>query len=184
MNRATLRLASVLIFGAAMPALATGCSSTVTRVHRSPPIRGDVRWVLLPFSNHSETPQAGERVEAMVSTILRQRGLSNLDVYASANANDEKLALSEDQKFAASLDWARQQRFNYAVAGSVEEWRYKTGIDAEPAVAVSLRVIDLGSGKTVWSASGAKTGGSGDSAAGTALKAIDNLLQELTIAGS
>jgi hypothetical protein len=42
--------------------------------------------------------------------------------------------------------------------GSVQEWRYKVGIDGEPAVGVTMKVLDLSTGQIVWSVSGAKSG--------------------------
>ncbi len=38
------------------------------------------------------------------------------------------------------------------------EWRYKTGIDAEPAVSFSIKIIDLKNNKIVFNGVGADSG--------------------------
>jgi len=171
---------AVLVLVALFAALSTtACSSTVTRSQRTDRPRVRARWVLLPFVNHSETPQAGERVEAMLGTILRARGVPSLDSYVAPKDDESRLMVSDRQRLEESLGWAKGQKFEYAVTGSVEEWRYKAGIDGEPAIGITVRIVDLSSNRVVWSSSGSKTGGAGDNASGTALKLLDAMMQEL-----
>jgi polysaccharide biosynthesis protein PelC len=137
---------------------------------------------MLPFVNHSETPQAGERIEAMLSTLLRAKGVPSLDGYSAPKEDESRLMVSDHQRLEESIAWAKSQKFDYAVTGSVEEWRYKAGIDGEPAIGLTVRIVDLAkSGTTVWSASGSKTGGSADNASGTALKLLDTMVSELEL---
>jgi hypothetical protein len=157
------------------------CSTTMTTVQRAGSLRSGVRWVMLPVSNFSETPQAGERVESMLETLLRKDGISSLDRYPPIKDDDTHLVVSDRQRYEESLAWARQQRFDYAVSGSVEEWRYKTGIEGEPAVGLTVRVVDLKTDRVLWAASGARTGGSADNTSGTALRILDALLGEMSL---
>jgi hypothetical protein len=157
------------------------CSSTVITVQHGAAMRANARWVLLPVSNFSETPQAGERVEAMLETLLRKDGIAALEVYPALKEDDSHLVMSERQRFDESLAWARKQGFQYAVSGSVEEWRYKSGVDGEPAVGISVRVTELGSSRVVWSASGTRSGSAGDNASGTALRLLESLVKELDV---
>ena len=46
-----------------------------------------------------------------------------------------------------ALNWAKEQQAKYAVAASVDEWRYKVGLDGEPAAGITLSITDLGSGQ-------------------------------------
>jgi hypothetical protein len=62
------------------------------------------------------------------------------------------------------------------VQGAVDEWRYKVGVDGEPAVGVALQVVDLQSGAVVWSAVGAKSGWSREALAAVAQKLIGELI--------
>ena len=75
--------------------------------------------------------------------------------------------------------WAIEQGARFALTGSVEEWRYKVGIDGEPAVGVTLKVIDLTNGRVVWSASGAKSGWSRQALSAVAQALLADLLGSL-----
>jgi hypothetical protein len=157
----------------------SGCGSTVMSVQRGPAMRAGARWVLLPMANFSETPQAGERAAAMLETLLRREGIGQLSVYPGGD--EAVVAASDRQRYEQSLDWARKQGFQYAVSGSVEEWRYKSGLDGEPAVGVSFRITEVASSRVLWSASGTRTGTSGENTSGAALKLLEALVQELDV---
>ena len=159
--------------------LLAGCAS-VSEVQTAPSLPRDARWVLLPMENYSQTPQAGERAEAIARTLLAQRGLKVAN-YQQPKGNGGLPVLDEQRRYQQAYDWAKAQGFRYAVTGSVEEWHYKSGLDGEPAVGLSLRVIDVQSGATLWSASGAKTGWGYQSAAGTAIKLMNGLLGGLQL---
>ncbi|MBX3206041.1 MAG: hypothetical protein KF764_13295 [Labilithrix sp.] len=159
--------------------LGLGCAGPITSVHRAGEVKASSRWALLPVQNHSETPQAGERVEAILETLLRKGGVGQLDHYPSPKEGDAQLFTSDRQRYEAALEWARGSKYDYAVTGSVEEWRYKSGLDGEPAIGVSMRVLELASGKVVWAATGTQTGTSAENASGTALRLLDRLVHEL-----
>jgi hypothetical protein len=67
------------------------------------------------------------------------------------------------------------------VAGSVEEWRYKVGLDGEPVAGVTLRVIDLQNGRVLWSGSGSRSGWSRDGLSTVGHQLIGRLLSELRL---
>jgi len=155
------------------------CGGPVTSVHRSGEVKSGSRWALLPVQNHSETPQAGERVEAILETLLRKGGVSQLDHYPAPKEGEAHLFTSDRQRYEAALDWARGSKYDYAVTGSVEEWRYKSGLDGEPAIGISMRVLELSTGKVVWAATGTQTGSGTENASGTALRLLDRLVHDL-----
>ncbi|HVH44259.1 MAG TPA: hypothetical protein VM925_18030 [Labilithrix sp.] len=156
-----------------------GCGGAMTSVHRSGEVKPSARWAILPVENHSEAPQAGERVEAILETLLRKGGVWQLDRYPSPKEGDVHLFASDRQRYEAALEWARGSKYDYAVTGSVEEWRYKSGLDGEPAIGVSMRVVELASGRVVWAATGTQTGTGTENASGTALRLLDRLVNEL-----
>ncbi|MGQ9686803.1 MAG: penicillin-binding protein activator LpoB, partial [Thiobacillaceae bacterium] len=59
------------------------------------------------------------------------------------------------------------------------EWRYKIGVDGEPAVGLTLQVIDLVNGKVVWTASGGRSGWSREALSAVAQKLVRDLTQPL-----
>ena len=70
----------------------------------------------------------------------------------------------------------QSQSARYVVSGVVHEWRYKTGVDGEPAVGVMLEIRELPSGNIVYSGTGARAGWARTSLSQTGQKVIDKLL--------
>lgn len=62
---------------------------------------------------------------------------------------------------------------------TVDEWRYKVGVDGEPAVGITLQVIEVQSGNVIWSAAGSRTGWSRDAVSAVAQKLLRQLLSPL-----
>lgn len=174
MKRTTL-IASLFVLAVAF---LSGCS--VTDVHRSQQLDASARWALLPIANYAETPQAGERAEAILTTLLHQQGVRTL----TRAPRSDRGGLPEFDQGAAleqSMRWARSQGYRYGVTGAVEEWQYKTGLDGEPAVGISLRVIDVNTGETVWSASGSKAGWGYATVSGTAQQLMSDLVGDMPL---
>lgn len=138
-------------------------------------------WVLLPIINFSQTPQAGERAERIAETLLRREGLKKLRHYPPQEDPNGLPILDEQKRFNTALAWAQENNMRYGVTGSIEEWRYKSGLDGEPAVGASLQVIDVSSGDVLWSASGSRAGWSRDSLSGTAHKVLDTLIAKIKL---
>lgn len=162
------------ILGLGLIFLLNACS--VDQVYRDKALDNRASWVLLPVVNRSQTPQAGERVEAILVSLLRSRGVKHISHYPGTPQSQVLIMLDEQARYNAALKWALTQGFRYAITGTVEEWRYKAGLDGEPAVGITLRVIDLQHNKkpepqavaatltkyetqpVIWSATGARTG--------------------------
>ncbi|GAA4014995.1 penicillin-binding protein activator LpoB [Actimicrobium antarcticum] len=158
-----------------------GACSTL-HVGTAPTLEPGARWAILPFVNQTETPQAGLRAESIAESLLRVDGISKLQRYPTA-LNTETLFEPMDRKqFDAALAWARSEKIRYALAGSVDEWRYKVGIDGEPAAGVTLQVIDVQSGDVLWAAAGGSTGWSRESLSGVAQKLVAKLLRPVLAA--
>lgn len=151
-----------------------GCSTV--DVGRAPVLEAGAPWALLPFANHTETPQAGLRAETIAENVLRAQGVRNIRHYPST-LNTETLFEPADRKqLEAALEWARAENLKYALTGSVDEWRYKVGIDGEPAVGMTLQLIDVANGEVIWAASGGKSGWSREALAAVAQKLSRTLL--------
>lgn len=135
-------------------------------------------WVILPVANQSDTPQAGLRMESLLESQLRNTGVQSLRSYPSDTSNDLLLDPRERQLQDRALLWARDQGARYAVTGAVTEWRYKTGVDGEPAVGMTLQIIDAQTGKVLYSASGARTGWSREALSAVAQKLTREMLDK------
>ena len=161
----------------AIALLATGCSSFTRESGETLP-RG-AQWGLLPLINFSQAPQAGERSEQILLSVLAEEGLRPR-LYPVVTQSDMPL-LDDRERFNQALEWARQENLDYVVSGSVEEWQYKSGLDGEPAVGISLQVIEPNTGRVIWSNSGARAGWSRESLAGTAQKVLRKLVGDLSL---
>lgn len=158
----------------------SACSSIQHGV--SVPLERNEKWVLLPIVNYTDVPQAGLRAEAIVETTLYAMHLSSLQHYPVHLNSDSLFEPAERKIVLESISWAKQQGIRYAVTGAVDEWRYKVGIDGEPAVGLTLQVLDLNNDNTVvWSASGAKSGWSRDALGSVARDLIHELINDLSL---
>lgn len=157
-----------------------GCAILDSGSSGTPLARG-ARWALLPIVNHTDVPQAGLRAEAITEGLLRARGLNGLVRYPAAMNPESLFDPAERRIQTEAQEWARKEGVRYGVVGAVDEWRYKVGVDGEPAVGVALQVIDLQSGAVVWNAVGARSGWSRESLAGVAQRLIRDLLASARI---
>ncbi len=148
----------------------------------STPLDRSAKWALLPIVNHTDVPQAGLRAEAVTEVLLRSRGLSNLRRYPPSINQDSLFEPAERKTVIDAMSWAREQGVLYAVTGAVDEWRYKVGIDGEPAVGLTLQIIDMSDGdRVVWSAAGSKSGWSREALSAVAQKLIKEMTSSVPI---
>jgi len=158
----------------AAPALLGACS-TLDR-SAAPAVDRQAQWVVLPFANHTETPLAGQRAESIAEAILHSNGINKIKRYPSNLQQEALFDAGERKQQEDALAWARQLGARYALTGAVDEWRYKVGVDGEPAAGVALQIIDVSSGDTLWSGSGGKSGWSREALSAVAQQLIRSLL--------
>lgn len=156
-----------------------GCA-TANRTS-SPQLEKNVKWALLPMENHTETPQAGLRMEAIAETILRIKGALPLEKYPSTLTQGGLFEPADAKTVEAAFVWAKQTGARYAVTGAVNEWRYKTGVDGEPAVGVTLKVLDIQTRQVIWDAAGARTGWGREAVSAVAQKLLEDLTDGLKL---
>lgn len=157
-----------------LPACSTLIESTASPV----PLDAQATWAVLPVANHTDTPQAGLSAEDLIEHQLRKHGIAKLLRYPAALSRDSLFEPTERKVAEEAQQWARQQGVRYAVLGSVQEWRYKVGIDGEPAAGLTIQVLDLSTQQVAWSASAAKSGWSRQ-----ALSAVGQSLVTQMLAG-
>lgn len=166
------------IFSSLLLAAATLLLSACTTIDRSQPpvLDKQAQWVVLPFANNTETPLAGQRAESIATAILHGHGVGRVKRYPSSLQQEALFDSGDRKQQEEALAWARQQGARYALTGTVEEWRYKVGVDGEPAAGVTLQIVDVGSGDMLWSATGGKSGWSREALSAVAQQLIRNLL--------
>lgn len=145
-----------------------GCSSVYNSQQNE--INKNSKIYVARFKNNTETFLAGERAASITKSVLRTKGYNIVNL-SENTAEDEKYNLDKIKAEAKNSD------AEIVVTGEVNEWRYKTGIDGEPAVGLSLIFIDLSTDKVLFSAVGAKTGWGHESITTIAQKLLNNLIQ-------
>jgi TolB-like protein len=173
-------LRGLALWAAGLTAVAalSGCASIESS--SAPQVSRADTWAVLPIVNYTETPQAGLAAEAITQSLLTSAGFTHVTRYPANLNRDTLVEPSERSASDKALDWARKEHVKYAVSGAVEEWRYKVGVDGEPAAGMTLQVIDVQSGAVVWSATGNRTGWSRSSLSSVGQKLIAALLAPVT----
>jgi len=105
---------------------------------------------VVEFKNNTSTPLAGKKVSAIVEATLTNKG------YYITNSNSAK----------------------YVVSGTVNEWRYKTGIDGEPAVSYSVTITSRQNGLVIFSGIGSKSADGYESLGTTAQDISDEIFDK------
>ena len=132
-----------------------GCSSIV--INRNGIILPRDRvYAISSFWNYTETPMAGLRASSIIEGVISKKNLKTISLIGGSeemeSAKSRESFIQEQKAKALSMG------ASYLIIGSVQEWRYKTGIDGEPVVSYTLKIIDLKSGQTLFNGVGAKSG--------------------------
>jgi hypothetical protein len=139
-------------------------------------------WVILPFQNLAETPRAGERVESLLQSILKNQGVNKLAFYTKNDPGNLTLFIDDGKQLETAKNWAKAKGFRYGITGSVQEWRYKNGLDGEPAVGLTLNIIDLRKNDALlWTATASRTGWGSENLTRTTIKVLHTLLARIEL---
>lgn len=156
----------------------SACTHTTSPKHSSTTLKTAGTWALLPFKNLAETPKAAERAESIISSQLFAKGYQ-ITHYPAQNEDNLVLLLDDDKRVEKAKKWAEQQGYRYAITGDVTEWRYKTGLDADPSVGISIRILDLQNSTVIYNQSGSKVGWGYSNLSSTAQSLIQKLLANM-----
>jgi len=106
------------------------------------------------FSNYTETPMAGYRAASIMDAALLQRGFKSNPMYSMVSDESSNVEISLMER----IKKAKNTGASLLATGEVIEWRYKTGIDGEPAVSLVIRVYDTQTAEVIFSSTGSKNG--------------------------
>ncbi len=154
-----------------------GCATT--RINTSTSIAMDKAgsWGILPFDNHTTVPFAGQRAQKLAAALLQSRGIANIH-FPPSSPNPMPIGQSANnpQQYVA---WAKENNIRYLISGSVDEWRYKVGLDGEPAVSFTLELRDVSSDASLWRGAASASGRYWQSAGVLAQSTLDRLIKRL-----
>ena len=165
------------IFGITTGILLSGCASTALKASHAPRLAHDAAIAVAPFANYTTTPGAGSRAASMTASLLLTHGLASVSAMAVDHHNRLPLGLEPDP--ATLLRKARALGDRYVVEGAVQEWRYTIGLDGQPAVAVTMDLVNVKSGRIVWTATASRSGGPRESVGVLAEDTLNAMIRRL-----
>jgi hypothetical protein len=124
-----------------------------------------IKISLFRLKNYTDTPQAGMRAANILEGILISKGYKIV-----SHINDKVPSIKKAKKI------SKKDKSKYFMYGGVSEWRYKTGIDGEPAVSLQLTLYKTKKAKKVWNATGANS----DWGNGSIGETAQHLIEEMT----
>lgn len=153
---------------------------TVYSTYQKQSIDSKSNWIMLPSVNLSENSMSDKKAVSILSTLLRAKGI---EITTDIVSNDGKdlLTIAKQNEAQSSLEWAKNKKYSYGMTLTVEEWKYKSGLDALPVVGITLKIIKIDTGDVIWSVSGAKTGMPRQSIAAVSQDVMKAMLDKLKI---
>jgi len=158
----------VLLSGCSTAGITT-TSKSLPQVYRDHNATHDekrsIKVTVFRLNNYTDTPRAGLRASNIMEGLLLTRGYK-----VTSHINEKTPSLKKARKIAKS------DKSKYFMYGGVSEWRYKTGIDGEPAVSLQMSLYKTKNAKLVWSATGSDSDWGNASIGTTAQDLIDEML--------
>lgn len=139
-------------------------------VSKTPQLDKSSKITVLTFINNSETPSSGLKVKNIVENELFSKGYNV--VFLNSDSDTDTISEKDIYK---KIDEMRKD-VRYFVFGYVNEWRYKSGIDFEPAVSLTINIYDTKNDSIIWSGRISKNGSSYSSTSNIASKAVKKIL--------
>lgn len=171
-------LLTLLAFALCACSTARYTGSTTTGVHGSKnPVSLDkkaIHILLIPLDNATNSESASIAITEMCASSLSKQQITH------TRAEGDERKANEDGKKPSWLTYARDQgSFTHLLRGSVHEYHYKTDLDGDPAVGISLRLIEASSGKTLWQGTSSVTGYTYASVSSAGQQAINILIDKM-----
>lgn len=144
----------LIVFSLFSILLLSGCSNLVVATQEKLPpvykdinethqIKQDIPVSVFRLQNFTDTPMAGLRAANLLEGVLKSKE------YRVISHTSKK-----EYTFKKAAKKAKEDGSLYFIYGGVSEWRYKTGIDGEPAVSLQISMYKTKNKKLVWSATG------------------------------
>ncbi|WP_215842483.1 hypothetical protein HHS34_013895 [Acidithiobacillus montserratensis] len=138
----------------------SGCAGMTVQSAKPVALNKDATWTILPFANNTETPLANERAAALAAGILQSDNRHVVGSLPVRSRTQSLLGGDWKKEYAEALSHAHNDGTHYALGGSVDEWNYRAGINAEPVVTMTLWVVNVPEDKVIWTGVGSAHGGS------------------------
>lgn len=159
----TRYLLFIIIFMSGCGGVGVSSSKTISTVDKSQ------KMTIYAMNNYTDTPRAGMRAANIAEGILLADGYQ---IDSKIDSDSRKLTLDE------KLSVAAKRGSRYIFVGGVSEWRYKTGIDGEPAISLQFKIIDTTTRVVKWSAVASDSSWGNDSIGTVAQDLITDMIKK------
>ncbi|WP_269539436.1 hypothetical protein [Cerasicoccus fimbriatus] len=110
--------------------------------------------LLPPFDNATNDEFAGVALTEITASALMAK---DVQLYQTEDVRN-RLGLPENAGDGSYSMLAKEVGAQYVLLGTVHEYRYKTDLDGDPAVGVTMRLVDVQDGRTVWQGTASDVG--------------------------
>jgi PBP1b-binding outer membrane lipoprotein LpoB len=155
----------------------SGCSSAGPNRGQRPLNEGPFTVMMPPFVNATDNEHAGQALTQLTGSALLERRIPLYQTEEVLTKTDEDSPGKEGRY----VQIARDSKATYLLVGTVHEYRYKSDLNANPAVGVTLRLVNVQNGRTVWQGSSSKVGHAFSSLTSTAQKAVQDLVRQIPL---
>jgi hypothetical protein len=176
-----LLLALRSLLGALLGIGLAGCSTVVHHGNTTSAPIVVPRLLLPPFVNATDNEHAGRALTEMTGSALVQAGIALFQTEETLLRSAADKAAGPDGRYA---ELARGVNASHLLIGTVHEYRYKTDLDGDPAVGITLRLVDAATGQTLWQGTSGNVGYAFASVTSAGARAVDSLVRQLPISGN
>ncbi len=149
-----LSVVVLMILGVAGLVVGLGGCTTSSTVNSSP-VQCDLGKVaIVPFENLSSEPNAGLIIMKNMDSAFRK--YTTLDII-DTNLMRQRLEAVEGQ-YIAPAKIGEMLGVDSVITGSVTEYRYVYGAGEQPVVALTIQIVSVKTGETLWSEQVSSTG--------------------------
>ena len=167
----TLQLFSLLL-------LLTGCSTVERDGGKIPINEGKFSLVMPPFLNATDNEHAGQALTQLTGSALLEQGIPLFQTEEILNKTADDTAPKLDVRY---QQIAQANKATYLLMGTVHEYRYKSDLSAHPAIGITLRLVNVADGRTLWQGSSSKVGRVYSSLTSTAQKTVRDLVSQVPL---
>ena len=162
----------------ALLVLLAGCTTVVHDGGKSQISEGKFRIVMPPVLNATENEHAGQALMQLTGSILLEYGIPLYQTEEILSKAGDETAPKQEVRY---LQIARDNKATYLLLGTVHEYRYKSDLGGNPAVGITLRLVNVADGRTLWQGSSSKVGRAYSSLTSTAQRVVRDLVAKVPL---
>ena len=160
--------------------LLPACNTVVHDGGKSQVTEEKFRMVMPPFLNATDNEHAGQALTQLTGSTLLEYGIALYQTEEILSKTADETAPKPEMRY---LQIAQDNKAAYLLIGTVHEYRYKSDLSANPVIGITLRVVNVSDGRSIWQGSSSKVGHAYSSLTSTAQQAVRDLVSKMPVKG-